>query len=194
MTISVIDYSTASDPLAAMKAAAAERRVRLYAPPPPPPKPVVVAEPEPEPLPRQTTKGPDPLAAYRHAYEIAIPHDMQPQIAKQIIAETSQEMGVYAFDMTGQSRVETVSRARAIAMWRVADKTTLSLTQIARLFNKDHTTVIHAVRRMNDETGLNIRAMGGIRGIKALRKVSNILDWQKAKDAVAARVQAGSAA
>ncbi len=154
------------------------------------PEPAAEAEPDtvPEPahVPKPALPRVDPLADYRHAYEVAIPPDMQPQIAKQIILETAQEMGVHAFDIIGATRVDAVSRARAVAMSRVADKTSLSTTQIGRIFNKDHSTVIHAVRRMNDETGQNVRNMGGIRG-------SKIISWQKVKDAAKARSSGGAA-
>lgn len=188
MTVSVIEYTPetahrmASD-YAALKA-------RLYAPGPEPvrasPEPVAAVFAEPEPAaapPPATVLRNDPLASYRHAYEVAIPPDMQPQIAKQIILETAQEMGVYAFDIIGACRVDKVSMARAVAMWRVADKTSMSLTQIGNVFNKDHSTVIHAIRRMNDKMGQNVRNMGGIRNAK-------ILSWQKAKDADKARREA----
>lgn len=193
MTIAVIDYTDAAQ----MRADYIARRARLYAPqapepvaptPEPVPEPVVVAAPKPARPPKPVWK--DPLAEYRHAYEVAIPADMQPQIGRQIMAEVAQEHGVAVYQMKSDIRFAEVTRARCVAMWRIADKTTLSLKGIGNLFNKDHTTVLHAIRRMNDETGENVRKTGGVRGAKALRPNAKVFDFQKAKLAVEANREA----
>lgn len=58
--------------------------------------------------------------------------------------------GVTLADMTSQRRFRSVSRPRMVAMFLARKLLSRSYTQIARDFQKDHTTVIHAVRRIQE--------------------------------------------
>jgi chromosomal replication initiator protein len=52
-------------------------------------------------------------------------------------------------DLVGQSRRSALVRPRHIAMWIARRATNQSLPQIGRAFGgRDHTTVLHAVRRI----------------------------------------------
>ncbi len=54
-------------------------------------------------------------------------------------------------ELLSSSRTPRIARARQLAMYLARDLTDLSLAQIAREFNRDHSTVIHAIRRVNRE-------------------------------------------
>lgn len=59
-------------------------------------------------------------------------------------------------EMVSQRRSRDVARPRQIAMYLVRELTPLSYPAIGRLFGKrDHTTVIHAVRTVEDLTEVN---------------------------------------
>lgn len=49
-------------------------------------------------------------------------------------------------DLTGGRRSRNIAWARQEAMWHIKEHTKLSLPQIGRMFNRDHTTVLHALR------------------------------------------------
>jgi chromosomal replication initiator protein len=49
-------------------------------------------------------------------------------------------------DLLSAKRTPPVSRGRQLAMYLTRDLTGLSLAQIAAAFNRDHTTVMHALR------------------------------------------------
>lgn len=155
MTVAVREYTDAS----AMLADYAERRKRMFAKPKPVLKviePAPVAEPEPEPK-------PDPLALYRLAYESAINPQWDIQIAKRLLSETAVECGFRPHDLQGESRHAPLARARQFAMWRIAKETGLSTPRIGNLFGgKDHTTVIHSIRRINEVMGENVRGLGNV--------------------------------
>jgi chromosomal replication initiation ATPase DnaA len=58
-------------------------------------------------------------------------------------------------------RQVSIVRARDHAIAEVADKTSLSLTRIGRLFNgRDHSTILHSIINHNRRTGQNIRGLG----------------------------------
>ena len=50
----------------------------------------------------------------------------------------------------GRGRSDNVSEARMMAMFLVQKHTQLSLTEIGRMFCRRHSTVLHALRRINE--------------------------------------------
>lgn len=72
--------------------------------------------------------------------------------AKSIVRMTATEYGLLADDIFGPRRFRPLVEARHKAIWRVCVACPkLSLAQIAELFgNRDHTTVLHAYRRVEE--------------------------------------------
>lgn len=58
-------------------------------------------------------------------------------------------------NLRGRSRRADIVRARHAAMYAVRQHTDLSYPAIGRLFNRDHTTVIHAVTRIEGARRVN---------------------------------------
>ena len=66
-----------------------------------------------------------------------------------IIEEVSQFYGIEADAIRGQGRTKDTALARQIAMYQIRRITTLSLKEIGREFdNRDHTTVMHSIERI----------------------------------------------
>lgn len=81
--------------------------------------------------------------------------------AKRVVAQIASHHGVSFSDIVGPRRFAKMTTARMEACWRVArDFPTISLKQIGCIVRKDHTTVIHAVRVVNERTGENVRGLG----------------------------------
>lgn len=140
--IAVIDYSSASDPLAAMKAAASARRARLYAPPPPKaeaPKPVPV----PAPIPK-----PDYI---RDWIALASPESIKPASHRKIIRLVSDAFGYTFNDIVGDRRLAPMVLARQVCFYLMRECTTMSYPEIARrIGNRDHTTALHGANRISE--------------------------------------------
>jgi hypothetical protein len=66
--------------------------------------------------------------------------------------------GVPLGHMASDRRAREIAHPRQVAMYLAAETTTQSLIAIGKRFNRDHTTVIHAIRavkqRLIDEPGL----------------------------------------
>ena len=60
------------------------------------------------------------------------------------------EWGVSAAELTSQRRQALLIKPRFVLVWVVKQASDYSLPQIGRLLNRDHTTVMHACRRVND--------------------------------------------
>ena len=75
----------------------------------------------------------------------AIPKSEIPRI----IREVSDATGVPVRDILGPSRTQHIVHARFLAIWRAAKETNLSQPQIGRAFNRDHTSIGNAIRRMD---------------------------------------------
>lgn len=141
MTIAVIDYSNATDPLAAMKAAAAARRARLYAPAP---KPKVEA-PKPKPAPVPIIK-PDYI---RDWIALASPESIKPAPHRRIIAMVSEAFGMTYFDIVGDRRLAAVVLARQVCFYLMRTCTGMSYPEIGRrIGNRDHSTALHGSNKI----------------------------------------------
>jgi len=95
---------------------------------------------------------------------IAIPQKLIRPIQK----EVAEKFQISFFDLIGQGRQANFVFARQFAMWRCKTETLRSFPEIARYFgNRDHTTVLHAVRKIQamidrgeiDERGNKIRTV-----------------------------------
>ncbi len=72
--------------------------------------------------------------------------------AKQIIDTTSSFYNLTTKDMKGRSRRQEIAHPRQIAMYLMREEIRLSYPRIGEeLGGRDHTTVIHAYRKVNDE-------------------------------------------
>ncbi len=66
-----------------------------------------------------------------------------------IIREVCKFYNIEEYALRGQSRVKDTAIARQIAMFLIRSQTHLSLNEIGREFdNRDHTTVLHAIKRV----------------------------------------------
>jgi hypothetical protein len=67
---------------------------------------------------------------------------------RDIIIQECLRTGIPLSVLIGPSRKQDIAHARQYAMWRCRTETTSSLTQIGLCFGKDHTTVLHAVKKI----------------------------------------------
>ena len=59
--------------------------------------------------------------------------------------------GLSQQELLSSSRAVPITRARHLAMYLTRELTALSLAEIARSFDRDHSTVLHAVRRVENQ-------------------------------------------
>jgi hypothetical protein len=153
-TYQAIEYTNADDILAAFR----ERRQRLFGQAPrnvvpvdrvrPPPK--VAAPPPPPPPP------PTPVISAAALAEIESNRERINEIAKNV----AERYGIGSRDLFGRGRQSPVCAARSEWMWLCCKHTSLSYGQVARFCGKrDHTTVIHAVQKMDALRGEDVGAL-----------------------------------
>ena len=81
---------------------------------------------------------------------------------------TAEHYGMKQADLISERRTRAVARPRQAAMWLAKQLTTRSLPDIGRRFGgRDHTTVIHAVRRIDE---LRVGDAGLARDLEALMR------------------------
>ncbi len=68
--------------------------------------------------------------------------------AELILAESSSYFGFSRVDLVGKSRSRPLTTARHVAMYLVRECTGLSLLKIGELFDRDHTTVMHGLKKV----------------------------------------------
>jgi len=74
----------------------------------------------------------------------------QPITAAMIMTHTAHYFGLTVDDLIGANRTANVALARQVSMYLCRDLTELSLPKIGALFGRDHTTVLHAHRKISD--------------------------------------------
>ena len=65
-----------------------------------------------------------------------------------IMGQTAAYFGLTLEDLRGQSRSRVLVNARQIAMYLCRELTAMSLPEIGKEFSKDHTTVMHANKKI----------------------------------------------
>lgn len=158
--IAVRNFDNAADMIAAARARRAvfypqRRLVALPAPPVP-----AVAPPEPPPAIADLPRLPLPVDRFvQSCLELAPDGAMNRARWLVIVRMVVDATGVSFDEMRGISRIAPIVRARMIACYLLRSQTWLSQPQIGvRLGGKDHTTVLHACRKvaadMDREIGL----------------------------------------
>lgn len=78
---------------------------------------------------------------------VATPDFLVKAPIKQIIRECCVKYHVTKQELIGPKRDTTIVQARQEAAFRMSKETRLSLAQIGRKLGRDHTTILHAIRR-----------------------------------------------
>ncbi|MCL2785202.1 MAG: chromosomal replication initiator protein DnaA [Propionibacteriaceae bacterium] len=73
----------------------------------------------------------------------------RPITAAMIMTNTAHYFHLTVDDLKGSNRTANVALARQVAMYLCRDQTELSLPKIGALFGRDHTTVMHAYRKIS---------------------------------------------
>lgn len=79
---------------------------------------------------------------------VTTPGPSRPQLATVAIGAVARQHGLLPEELTGRSRARHIIPARQEAMWMVHRRAGLPLTATGDLFDRDHTTVLHGVRRV----------------------------------------------
>jgi chromosomal replication initiator protein len=79
---------------------------------------------------------------------------------------TAEHFGLTQADLVSERRNRAVARPRQAAMWLTKQLTTRSLPDIGRRFGgRDHTTVLHAVRRIEELKALDAQLTGDLEAL-----------------------------
>jgi chromosomal replication initiator protein len=90
------------------------------------------------------------LALAERALEDLLPQGNQEVPAETIMAETASYFGLRREDLVSKSRSRPLTTARHIAMYLLRELTGLSLIKIGELFDRDHSTALHGIKRIEN--------------------------------------------
>jgi len=83
-----------------------------------------------------------------------------------IVEKVSAAFDLSATELMSQSRLRGVLRARQVAMYLARELTGLSYPQLAIAFGRDHTTVLHACRKMETEMANDATLSGRVNEVR----------------------------
>ena len=72
---------------------------------------------------------------------------------RQILMDCANEYGCSVADLMGHSRRSEIVHARRKAMYLIYNRGKMSKAGVGRFMNKDHTTVMHALKKYEQENG-----------------------------------------
>jgi chromosomal replication initiator protein len=84
-----------------------------------------------------------------------------------IIEKIALYYGISVEEISGKSKIKNTALARQISMYLLRKLTNLTLEDIGSLLNKDHSTVLHAIRRIEDSMSSSPELADVIRDITA---------------------------
>lgn len=91
-----------------------------------------------------------------------------------IFEAVESKFGVSKQDMVGTSRMKDIATARHVAVYLIRNVTDISLKNIGKLFNRDHTTVISSCetveRRMLSDTAYSLQVSELMKSLKNRKK------------------------
>ena len=91
----------------------------------------------------------------------------RPVSAKQIVEKVAKYYNLPVKEMCGKSRVAHIKNARQVAMFLLSQELNLSTNKIAAEVGvKDHTTVMHGIKKINNDLKLNFALRDQIEEIK----------------------------
>jgi len=90
---------------------------------------------------------------------------------QEIQKEVAAEFNINLSDMVSSSRAKQIARPRQIAMYLAKKLTTSSLMEIGKMFGgKDHTTVMHACKKIDELQREDLGFMNSIETLTAKLK------------------------
>jgi chromosomal replication initiator protein len=92
---------------------------------------------------------------------------LRPTSAKQIVDKVAKYYNLTAKEMCSKSRVANVKNARQVTMYILSKELSLSTNKIAgEVGVKDHTTVMHGIKKIEQDLKLNFALRDQIAEIK----------------------------
>lgn len=92
---------------------------------------------------------------------------IRPTSAKQIVEKVAKYFNLSVDELTGKSRVSHIKTARQVAMFLLSKELGLSTNKIAAEVGvKDHTTVMHGVKKIKNDIKLNFTLRDQIEEIR----------------------------
>ena len=93
------------------------------------------------------SQQPVDLSLAERALEDLLPHggEVPPEV---ILSVTARYFGLHREDLVSKSRSRPLTTARHVAMYLLRELTELSLIKIGELFDRDHTTVLHGIQKV----------------------------------------------
>ena len=96
------------------------------------------------------SRQPVDLELAERALEDLLPQGAQQVPAETIMGETADYFGLRREDLVSKSRSRPLTTARHVAMYLMRELTGLSLIKIGELFDRDHSTALHGIKRIEN--------------------------------------------
>lgn len=113
-------------------------------------------------------KNMTPLRVIKEGYAPVVANPRSKTVtAKQVVEKVAKHYGLTVKEMCGKSRVANIKNARQVAMYILSKDLAMSTPKIATEVGvKDHTTVMHGVKKIEQDLKLNFNLRDELNSIK----------------------------
>ena len=92
---------------------------------------------------------------------------LRPTSSKQVVEKVAKYYNLSVKEMCGKSRISNIKTARQVAMYILKKELSMSTTKIASEVGvKDHTTVMHGIKKIESDLKINFVLRDQIEAIK----------------------------
>ena len=101
-------------------------------------------------------RGVDPSDIISDGYLEEVAHTKHSRLSpKQVIDKVAKYYDLSSKDLLGTSRVKNIKSARQVAMYLLNEELGLSTVRVGNEFNKDHSTIMHGVKKVKQDLKLD---------------------------------------
>jgi len=102
-----------------------------------------------------TGEKPSTVVAQKAIADIRTDDAPTPVTVDRIMGEVARTYNLTVADITSKNQSKNISHARKIAMYIIREITDLPIMEIGRIFDKDHSTVVYALKSINNALDKN---------------------------------------
>jgi chromosomal replication initiator protein len=105
------------------------------------------------------------LGGYRTSAPIKLTLNHQPDSPENILQIVAGAFSISKDELLGKGRQKHIALARQTAMYLIKENSGLSLPAVGKIFGRDHTTILHACRKVADLLGADAKFKVRVEGI-----------------------------
>lgn len=108
------------------------------------------------------------LGGFHQAIPMNIQIKFMPNSSDRIMDAVCKVFDITKSELLGKNRQQHIALARQVAMYLCKNELDLSFPAVGKIFGRDHTTVLHACRRLHDDMAIKSKISSKVEAVKSM--------------------------